>query len=102
MSDDYEVYRDEDNSVIGVAECGDQTVLLISAPGKSINWEHMKLFPTLDKNRVVVATPMETIIGVRESIENDDDVPKIMGEFLNNFLNEAVLVAVEHFDSLED
>lgn len=101
-SDDYSLYRDEDKSVIGYAECGKQSVLLVSAPGHTIDWQHMKLFPTFDKNRVVVATPVETILGIRQSIENEDEVPLIMGEYLNNFLNEAVLLASEHFETIQD
>ena len=90
---DFETYRDEDPNVIGEATCGDRTIVFISAPGETLNWERLVLFPTLDENRVIVATPYEPLVGLKE-ID-----PSQVDQYLNNFLSEAVMLAEEHFQT---
>jgi hypothetical protein len=89
---DFETYRDEDPNVIGEATYGDKTVVFITAAGETLNWERLVLFPTLDENRVIIATPYEPLVGLREV--NPEQVDK----YLNNFLSEAVMLAEKHFD----
>ena len=90
---DYEQYTDEDPNVIGIAanESEDLTVLFISAPGASLNWQHLALFPTFDPKRVIVATPIEPLVSVAGL------GPEEANDYLNNFLSEAILLAEEHF-----
>ena len=88
---DYEQYTDDDPSVIGMAQSEDKTVVFISAPGASLNWEHLHLFPTFDPKRVIVATPIEPLVSVAGL------GPEEANDYLNNFLSEAILLAEEHF-----
>jgi hypothetical protein len=90
---EYEQYIDDDPNVIGIAanESEDHTVVFISAPGKSLNWEHLSLFPTFDPKRVIVATPIEPLVSVAGL------GPEEANDYLNNFLSEAILLAEEHF-----
>ena len=91
---DYEQYIDEDPNVIGMAANEDKTVVFISAPGASLNWHHLALFPTFDPKRVIVATPIEPLVSISEL------GPEEANDYLNNFLSEAILLAEEHFASI--
>jgi hypothetical protein len=88
---DYETYEDDDPNVIGMATHEGRTILFISAPGETLNWERLVLFPTFDKNRVLVATPVEPLASA-SSISPDSAT-----DYLNNFLSEAILLAEQHF-----
>lgn len=73
-----------------------RSIIFISVPGVSLNWERLVLFPTMDKERVIVATPAEPIIRMVE----DQDAEEIKAS-LNNFLTEAILLAEQHFESID-
>ena len=93
--DDFEEYVDDDPNVIGMATHDDKTIVFISAPGDALGWERMTLFPTLDSKRVIVATPMEPLIGMGGL------GPDTVKKYLNTFLSDAILLANEHFESIE-
>jgi hypothetical protein len=90
----YEEYTDDDPNVIGIATHEGRTIVFISAPGETLNWKRLVLFPTLDKNRVLVATPYEPLIGV------GDVHPDYAKNYLNDFLSDAILLAEQHFASI--
>lgn len=95
MESQFEEYTDPDPNVIGEAHHEGRTVVLISAPGESLNWERLVLFPTLDTNRVLVATPVETIVGV--TLIDPADYP----QYLKDFFIDAITLAEEHFASID-
>lgn len=95
MERQFEEYTDPDPSVIGEAHHKGRTVVLISAPGESLNWERLVLFPTLDTNRVLVATPEETMFGV--TLIDPADI----SQYLNDFFTDAITLAEEHFASID-
>jgi len=90
----YEQYTDEDPNVIGIATHEGKTIVFISAPGETLNWQRLVLFPTLDKNRVLVATPYEPLIGVAD-IHHD-----YAKNYINDFLSDAILLAEKHFATI--
>lgn len=91
---DYIEYEDDDPNVIGMATYEGREIVFISAPGDTLNWERLVLFPTLNKDRVLVATPYEPLVGIgdltREQVNN----------YLNDFLSDAILLAEKHFASI--
>lgn len=91
---DYERYVDDDPNVIGIASHEDRTIVFISAPGDTLNWERLVLFPTLDRNRVLVATPFEPLVGIGQ------EGPEQAANYLNDFLSDAILLAEKHFASV--
>ena len=94
MEREYETYEDDDPNVIGEAIQGDKTIVFISAPGDSIDWEKIVVIPTFDKNRVLVATPVEW---TKPFVEQDVEVVK---EILDDLLNEGILAAEKHWESV--
>ncbi len=89
---EYEQYTDDDPNVIGIAESEDRTVVFISAPASTLNWQKLTLFPTFDSQRVIVATPEEPLLALSE----EGDKEQVLN-YLNGFLSEAILMAEEHF-----
>lgn len=91
----FEEYEDDDPNVIGMATNGDgRTVVFISAPGDTLNWQRLVLFPTLDKDRVIVATPYEPLVGIGGAN------PEQVKDYLNEFLGDALMLAEQHFQSV--
>lgn len=91
---DYEEYVDDDPNVIGIATHEGREIVFISAPGDTLNWQRLVLFPTLDRDRVLVATPYEPLVG----IGNSD--PEQVKDYLNEFLSDAIILAEKHFASI--
>lgn len=89
---DYEEYVDDDPNVIGMATYEDRTIVFISAPGETLNWQRLVLFPTLDKNRVLVATPYEPLVGIGNLSSGASK------DYLNDFLTDAIMLAEQHFE----
>lgn len=91
---DYEEYVDDDPSVIGMATHEGRTIVFISAPGDTLNWERLVLFPTFDTDRVIVATPYEPLVGIGNL------GPDQVKDYLNDFLTDAIMLAEKHFASI--
>lgn len=92
--DEFDVER-RDPAVIGFAENEQkQQVFIIVAPGSTINWERICLIETFDPQRVIVATPVETIRGIGRG--------PAAKTYLDTVVSEACAVAEEHFDRAED
>lgn len=95
-----QTYHDSDPNVIGEAINEGRKVVLISAPGDSLDWQPFVLFPTLDKDRVIVATPEEFLMGTvalfGESTKEEETI-----SLFGNLLTEAIFLANEHFTLLD-
>lgn len=95
MNDDGFDAERRDPTVIGFAENEQhQQVFIIVAPGSTIGWERVCLIETFDPDRVIVATPIETIKGIGRG--------PAANSYMDSIVSEACAVAEQHFERAED
>lgn len=87
------------NEEILIAEVasGEQTATMIAVSDEVMDGWTMRIFPTLDSNRVILGIAIGWLREIRQSIDNDEDIDR-MEQYI---VGEGCLFLQNYFDAIQ-